>query len=198
MPPIIPSPFDGGGRGWGWTIWGPFGPPLHPLPPRGGGIFGRICLINYGLLSNSSYGSNHFQKGNLKTSPLTYHSVNIRNSRLFFNPCHQTLYSMEENCTFCKIINGEKVMGPNNFSSPSPFAGRMVAYFLIIVMGRIRVNMKFKSRCLILLMFSWVFLNSSCSYMVKNDRHQIYKRHLLNTAQLCWADENRFAEDEMF
>jgi len=28
-------------------------PPLHPLPPRGGEIFGRICLINYGLLSNS-------------------------------------------------------------------------------------------------------------------------------------------------
>jgi len=26
-------------------------PPLHPLPPRGGEIFGRICLINYGLLS---------------------------------------------------------------------------------------------------------------------------------------------------
>ena len=25
-------------------------PPLHPLPPRE--IFGRICLINYGLLSN--------------------------------------------------------------------------------------------------------------------------------------------------
>jgi len=28
-------------------------PPLHPLPPRGGEIFGRICLINYGLLSKS-------------------------------------------------------------------------------------------------------------------------------------------------
>jgi hypothetical protein len=28
-------------------------PPLHPLPPKGGEIFGRICLINYGLLSNS-------------------------------------------------------------------------------------------------------------------------------------------------
>jgi len=27
-------------------------PPLHPLPPRGGEIFGRICLINYGFLSN--------------------------------------------------------------------------------------------------------------------------------------------------
>jgi pimeloyl-ACP methyl ester carboxylesterase len=36
--------------------------------------------------------------------------------------------------------------------------------------------MKLKSRCLILLMFSWVFLNSSCSYMVKNDRHQIYSK----------------------
>jgi len=22
----------------------------------------------------------------------------------------------------------------------------------------------------------------------------IYKKHLLNTAQLCWADENRFAK----
>ena len=29
-------------------------PPLHPLPPRGGEIFGRICLIDYGLLSNIS------------------------------------------------------------------------------------------------------------------------------------------------
>ncbi len=29
-------------------------PPLHPFPPRGGEIFGRICLINYGLLSNIS------------------------------------------------------------------------------------------------------------------------------------------------
>ena len=28
-------------------------PPHHPLPPRGGEIFGRICLINYGLLSKS-------------------------------------------------------------------------------------------------------------------------------------------------
>ena len=27
-------------------------PPLHPLPPRGGEIFRRTCLINYGLLSN--------------------------------------------------------------------------------------------------------------------------------------------------
>jgi hypothetical protein len=26
-------------------------PPPYPLPPRGGEIFGRICLINYGLLS---------------------------------------------------------------------------------------------------------------------------------------------------
>ena len=25
----------------------------------------------------------------------------------------------------------------------------------------------------------------------------IYKKYLLNTAQLCWADENRFAEGEM-
>jgi len=28
-------------------------PPLHPLPPRGGEILRRICLINYGLLSKS-------------------------------------------------------------------------------------------------------------------------------------------------
>jgi len=27
-------------------------PPLYPLPPRGGEIFGRKCLINYGLLSD--------------------------------------------------------------------------------------------------------------------------------------------------
>ena len=30
-------------------------PPRHPLPPRGGEIFGKICLINYGLLSNLTY-----------------------------------------------------------------------------------------------------------------------------------------------
>jgi len=31
-------------------------PPLHPLPPKGGEIFlGRICLINYGLLSNLKF-----------------------------------------------------------------------------------------------------------------------------------------------
>jgi hypothetical protein len=29
-------------------------PPLHPLPPKGGEISGRICLINYGLLSKSA------------------------------------------------------------------------------------------------------------------------------------------------
>jgi hypothetical protein len=29
------------------TFWVP--PPLHPLPPWGGDIFRRICLINYGL-----------------------------------------------------------------------------------------------------------------------------------------------------
>jgi hypothetical protein len=27
--------------------------PLPPLPLRGGEVFGRICLINYGLLSTS-------------------------------------------------------------------------------------------------------------------------------------------------
>jgi len=36
-------------------------PPLHPLPPRGGEIFGRICLINYGPLSN--YLDKIFNKG---------------------------------------------------------------------------------------------------------------------------------------
>jgi len=29
-------------------FWVP--PPLRPLPPWGGDIFGRICLINYGLI----------------------------------------------------------------------------------------------------------------------------------------------------
>jgi hypothetical protein len=33
------------------TFWIP--PPLRSLPPRGGEIFGRICLINYGLLNMS-------------------------------------------------------------------------------------------------------------------------------------------------
>jgi len=32
------------------TFWVP--PPLRPLPPKGGEIFERICLINYGLLSS--------------------------------------------------------------------------------------------------------------------------------------------------
>jgi pimeloyl-ACP methyl ester carboxylesterase len=36
--------------------------------------------------------------------------------------------------------------------------------------------MKLRSLCLILLMFSWGLLNSSCSYRVKNDRHQIYSK----------------------
>jgi len=36
--------------------------------------------------------------------------------------------------------------------------------------------MKLKNMCLILLMFTWVFLNSSCSYRVKNDRHEIYSK----------------------
>jgi hypothetical protein len=36
-------------------------PPLHPLPPRGGEMFGRICLINYGLLSKARY--RYFQDG---------------------------------------------------------------------------------------------------------------------------------------
>ncbi len=30
-------------------------PPLHPLPPWGGDIFGRICLINYGLISKHDF-----------------------------------------------------------------------------------------------------------------------------------------------
>lgn len=28
----------------------------------------------------------------------------------------------------------------------------------------------------------------------KIERHTVYKKYLLNTAQLCWADENRFAK----
>ncbi len=40
---------DGGG-GQGDDLLGP--PPLHPLPRRGGEILGRLCLINYGPLSN--------------------------------------------------------------------------------------------------------------------------------------------------
>jgi pimeloyl-ACP methyl ester carboxylesterase len=39
---------------------------------------------------------------------------------------------------------------------------------------RKRVKMRLKKMGFILLMFSWVFLNSGCSYMVKNDQHQIY------------------------
>jgi hypothetical protein len=34
------------------TFWVP--PPLRPLPPWGGDIFGRICLINYGLISKKA------------------------------------------------------------------------------------------------------------------------------------------------
>ena len=36
--------------------------------------------------------------------------------------------------------------------------------------------MKLKSICLVLLMFAWAFLNSGCSYRVKNNRHQIYSK----------------------
>jgi len=44
----------GEGEGGGGQDENPLvAPPLHPLPPRGGEIFGRICLINYGLLSKS-------------------------------------------------------------------------------------------------------------------------------------------------
>jgi len=44
----------GEGEGGGGQDKDPLVPsPLHPLPPRGGEIFGRICLINYGLLSKS-------------------------------------------------------------------------------------------------------------------------------------------------
>jgi hypothetical protein len=38
-----------GGGGQNEDLWVP--PPLHPLPPRGGEIFGSICLVNYGHLS---------------------------------------------------------------------------------------------------------------------------------------------------
>ena len=36
--------------------------------------------------------------------------------------------------------------------------------------------MRLKKIGFILLMFSWVFLNSGCSYMVKNDQHEIYSK----------------------
>ena len=36
------------------------------------------------------------------------------------------------------------------------------------------MNMRLKRMGFILLMFSWVFLNSSCSYMVKNDQQKVY------------------------
>jgi pimeloyl-ACP methyl ester carboxylesterase len=39
---------------------------------------------------------------------------------------------------------------------------------------RKRVKMRLKKMGFILLMFSWVFLNSGCSYMVKNGQHKIY------------------------
>jgi 2-hydroxymuconate-semialdehyde hydrolase len=39
-----------------------------------------------------------------------------------------------------------------------------------------RVKMRLKKIGFILLMFSWVFLNSGCSYMVKNDQHEIYSK----------------------
>jgi len=51
----IPSPFDGGGCGWGWTRQRPFGPPSPSSPPaEGRGDFLGLCLFNYGLLSNYS------------------------------------------------------------------------------------------------------------------------------------------------
>jgi hypothetical protein len=42
-----------GGGGQDEELLGP--PSPSSLPPRGGTIFGRICLINYGLLSNLSF-----------------------------------------------------------------------------------------------------------------------------------------------
>jgi len=39
-----------------------------------------------------------------------------------------------------------------------------------------RVKMSLKKMGFILLMFSWVFLNSGCSYMVKNDQHEVYSK----------------------
>ena len=39
-----------------------------------------------------------------------------------------------------------------------------------------KLNIRFSRMGCILLMFSWVFLISSCSYMVKNDRHEIYSK----------------------
>ena len=41
-------------------------------------------------------------------SLLTYRSINIKHNRLFIGMYIQVIDSMEENCTFCKIIKGEK------------------------------------------------------------------------------------------
>lgn len=39
---------------------------------------------------------------------MTYCFINIKDNRLFFDPVDQPVDSMEEHCTFCKIIRGEK------------------------------------------------------------------------------------------
>jgi histidine triad (HIT) family protein len=41
-------------------------------------------------------------------SPLTSPLINIKDNPLFVSPCHHPVDSMEEHCTFCKIIKGEK------------------------------------------------------------------------------------------
>ncbi len=45
----------GEGEGGGGQDEDLLGPPLlRPLPPRGGEISGRLCLINYGFISKST------------------------------------------------------------------------------------------------------------------------------------------------
>ena len=49
----ISSPFDEGGRGWGWTKR-PLGPPSPSSPPAAGrGDSLGLCLSYYGLLSKN-------------------------------------------------------------------------------------------------------------------------------------------------
>jgi len=47
--------------------------------------------------------------------------------------------------------------------------------------------MKLKSICLIFLMFSWALLNSSCSYMVRNDKHQVYLKPRYGTDKFIFV-----------
>jgi len=62
-----------GGGGQNEDFWVP--PPLHPLPPWGGEIFGRIYLINYELLGNQPFQRG---RGGRKTSSALLSSQEIR------------------------------------------------------------------------------------------------------------------------